>query len=1300
MNLGYKLKSLIQRTLAFTLVLTMLIPTPLIQAEASGVTGIVGGGGNGTAKGTDNYKAYNRAWSGYRFYLIDKNLSRVTPVYDYYFTTPSEVSSLQTSTRFDTASSPSESTWKHAHMNVLVDMLNANGCPTNIGDIVYPVFNNTGHGKEFRAWFLKNLPGSVGGGGGSNIGGINLATGTTNGGQNTNIQLLDKSGTGSTGSNIPYYDSYISNGSSIMSHHPSPAVRYAGNNGIVTALHVNEFINDTTACKSMINNYDDQIELQYNYAYNYFMTMSQGMPYKNDTFAKYYALGWVADTYNLGVYENYIICACLGIAKAPSLSSGTVQISDLPNSDILTQSIPLSAYESSEGCPALVLLSNPAFIDTSNTGYSDALLALASKDYYLIVEPITWLYVGTAPGQYPAKGGRTYGSFYNLANLWKGNDDGGFYKSHMGELLASCLILEEQFTTTANQTLQASYIGARPVSKSVNEMNSGVGTSMHLYSALHSSFTSTYDEPVGDVPAPAPDDSKQLSETDKTDETLHANIVKFYEGYDKGEIVEKHSFTRETTPKKIEIENEVSWKVKEWYTSPMFKPANGEGPNYSDYKGSMPVAHGDTGTGAVELTDDTTLYVLLVKDADRGEITPVGEGDWTLTQSRLTRYSSTTNTHGGEDVLSTVDITIRFPGLQTSHSVPYDCGSCHGGHGDSDGDGHSDDCGSCHGCTRTHHFDLDDDTVDVWLTSINKDASLISPLGSGDHPYGDKWNGSQEATRGTLGGTTDTASGYIYDFLIHRAKKDATMIYNGLVGPTGSTRGEVEGALTSIGFTSGITGASTRKNGLITPSLTLSFKEDTSKGDLETTSVCEKGDDSDAVDSTAQYSINGSVAINTYAGIKNLNTTAKSNTDEIMYIPTDGYDKVTGRMISGQKSFSFTPYIQMQYDGVTAAKNQKAYVVGQYKRTMYLNDYAEIAWKVQDEGNLHLTSNQWSTHAGAMELTNKLLGETMTNSVLPGGALHSLDTKGSEQEVMVSTFQTILINNGLTQANATAATSDELSESKALTYHDEYVQSVIDGFTTTPIEQYVDTSVDRANAFDGIEVYPGADIKSLKNGSPESSKDIKYYFKDDPSGTESNADDNDLDAEIDRETTKYYTFYSDVKGDIYMAEVNGNSTVSNKKILNKYQTADSISDKVARDINLRTHVVDNLIASIERNTGEDAAADWATDGHWYNEAFNGVTVIVQRTWLKVGLYDPSLRTAVLDPKLVPQQESKGKIFTDLFISQFRSSDTSEKYGEPNVIGTFKGQKIHTRDLEMLFVSNAFYIPDANVQDLS
>ena len=29
------------------------------------------------------------------------------------------------------------------------------------------------------------------------------------------------------------------------------------------------------------------------------------------------------------------------------------------------------------------------------------------------------------------------------------------------------------------------------------------------------------------------------------------------------------------------------------------------------------------------------------------------------------------------------------------------------------------------------HFDLQ---------SINKDASLISPLGDGDHPYGDKWN--------------------------------------------------------------------------------------------------------------------------------------------------------------------------------------------------------------------------------------------------------------------------------------------------------------------------------------------------------------------------------------------------------------------------------------------------------------------------------------------------------------------------------------------------------------------------------
>ena len=65
----------------------------------------------------------------------------------------------------------------------------------------------------------------------------------------------------------------------------------------------------------------------------------------------------------------------------------------------------------------------------------------------------------------------------------------------------------------------------------------------------------------------------------------------------------------------------------------------------------------------------------------------------------------------------------------------------------------------------------------------------------------------------------------------------------------------------------------------------------------------------------------------------------------------------------------------------------------------------------------------------------------------------------------------------------------------------------------------------------------------------------------------------------------------------------------------------------------RLHIVAKLKAALEDHTGNDDTA--LTGTNWYNEAFDGISVIVQDTQLEVGFIDPTERTQVLDPKLTP-----------------------------------------------------------------
>lgn len=411
------------------------------------------------------------------------------------------------------------------------------------------------------------------------------------------------------------------------------------------------------------------------------------------------------------------------------------------------------------------------------------------------------------------------------------------------------------------------------------------------------------------------------------------------------------------------------------------------------------------------------------------------------------------------------------------------------------------------------------------------------------------------------------------------------------------------------------------------------------------------------------------------------------NTSPVLQLPHQTYNNSSGRMVYAGNEISFRPYIKMKYDTLTA-QNKPAYVLGEYQRTLSPNSYAEISWNIQSSPNLNLSSAQWSTHAQAVK-------DHGSNSVLPGGATISLNTNNSRQQVLITTYQPIIEGHGLNQINNAGGSYGNLTRATAEQNHQDFVNSVVASLEATVIQQYVDKDDTKSNAFNGIEVNPGSNIAPLNNGSNQASTEDKYYFRNDNHG--SSLIQSDLDVKADPTNATTYTFFTTTSGAVKYT-VNNTTPKENE--------GNSASDSIANYINARTYIVDKLTQAVEQHTGSDSEA--LTGTQWYNEAFDGVTILKQETLLTVGFINPTERSQVLDPKLTPDTTGSKQasattankdMFHDYFISQFRTRNHSETYGTPYIMGTFKGQTVQMTNLEKLFHSRPFYIPNATTQDL-
>ena len=135
----------------------------------------------------------------------------------------------------------------------------------------------------------------------------------------------------------------------------------------------------------------------------------------------------------------------------------------------------------------------------------------------------------------------------------------------------------------------------------VNSEIIGSGYGIHIISLADPSIQTTYDEPQGDTPSPAP-----------TESTGQITIVKNYriKNSTTNTYEEKGCYVRNSLSGKIEIEDEESYKVRGWAVSTTTTPSPIPSLTWESSIPSTITSTGTTPTTVSITTPSTCLYII------------------------------------------------------------------------------------------------------------------------------------------------------------------------------------------------------------------------------------------------------------------------------------------------------------------------------------------------------------------------------------------------------------------------------------------------------------------------------------------------------------------------------------------------------------------------------------------------------------------------------------------------------------------------------------------------------------------
>ncbi len=442
---------------------------------------------------------------------------------------------------------------------------------------------------------------------------------------------------------------------------------------------------------------------------------------------------------------------------------------------------------------------------------------------------------------------------------------------------------------------------------------------------------------------------------------------------------------------------------------------------------------------------------------------------------------------------------------------------------------------------------------------------------------------------------------------------------------------------------------------------------------------------------TADY--NAILGVQSFIGVANKGDNGSTFSSSSFVINGIRFNTARGYAVPSGNLIKFYPYVQMAYDLPGNTASIPVNVLAGYESTIKPVDYIEVGWTNTNTTNsLTLNSNQWSTHARAVSKWGK-------NSVLPGGAIYTLDTKANASKVGVTTWQTYIPNDLL---GALTAGDSYFSLDAAIARDNDINNQIKASIEALDVVQYIDKDPTKSNAFSGIKLNAagGQDVYGNKTSS-----DPKYWLK---RGTAANSNyANEADLDIINESGKTRTYYkveSDINGNVAISKCTDGVNWIILETLSKTQTAANITKVEVNELDNRTKLITNFISAIDRNKGSDKTINSyvvSGDDKWYNEAWEGVIVMKTDTVYTVGFNKPVTRSVALDPKLTPPKDSASDVFMKAYLSQFRLNDkpTIHSGKVSGFVARHNEVDIVMPEMQNMYVSRTFYIPNATVMDL-
>lgn len=907
---------------------------------------------------------------------------------------------------------------------------------------------------------------------------------------------------------------------------------------------------------------------------------------------------------------------------------------------------------------------------------------LMSGKIKLVIEGVYWYRPVNKKWPNPqlilGRGQNVYGTIKDIAK-WEaanasriGDQYGGQMSKLVQKVWPTALMIVRPETTW----------GITPPSKggqvTYGQIISAVGYGMQVYDAKtlggsgsDDNLIQTYDDSLM-VPGPAPEIEGEENIT----------IIKLYT--EKTPSGEKFigCYKRTGTPGTIEVMDEDlgqngKFKCMEWETSTIDR-------RLTDWSQVPEAIRGAAGTGTVEVqTSEKVLYVWLRKTSAGDD----GEANMEIQESEINKAYQSQNVDGWgtkemqfnwQSMAGTCDAQI----VTGSHRDPLETDSKTGAVTKwSDPINEYSNCGNQYSVLDQH-----------WAYKFKESDGDDQTILTTKDPFKAKIEASNDS--GDISGV-DAGSNNVTDinakFVVWRGTDIPTLV---------SWKGTSGASISSLIGQAAAEPQHERKVQDYKQATNLTIQLDKDNSDVNTSGGCSSHNDHKVEvehTSSGDITLKGTTLVHVYSGQEK--TVAEEVPDESKLQLSEKENDILKRVRktitkSDYENLVFYPYIQMTYQnpGDSDGTKNNVFIIQQHRSEMKVTAAMSVYWEKKTTGdgyNMALISDQWSNHASAVSGDKKW---NTKNNVLPGGAIYGLTTNQAGKQL-----GTKITVTGYYPFVPDAVKNEIIScdQSWNSTIGKTETTSVVKGIENTinssyKLAMYADkwsnnTDTKRATAFNGTRILKNVGLSGVTGANNKTNSDDKYYLLD----VKNKANSNNLNAHAQSVAETIYTFSQDLYGNILM---NG------QVILTKTQGPEALTG-IAKTIDDYTKVVTNLCDSLTRNAGNDSSASWATsDGHWYNEMYDGIQIGVYTATIDVGLdsYEGlSYRTTVMDPNICPSQTGTSNAFSKASIFQYKVDTGSDK----QKLGTALGQQVDIPNGDVILVQRPAWVPNVTVQAL-